>query len=275
MISNAAPSIPSRIKTRASDSNFSQSLLPPCLAEESLPFTVKVVRTPGDLEKAVHIRHTAYSRHVPEFAVSLRNPELMDVASGFTVLLAESKLDGSALGTVRIQTNDFEPLALEQSVVLPGWLRGKRLAEAARLGVIEGKEGRLVTTVLFKSFYLFCLEEGIDWMVVVGRPSMARQHERLLFENVFPGAGFIPMQHVNNIPHQISASNVADAEERWAKANHPLFDFAFRTRHPDIEIPDSTTRKEASLFGEPRKGTGNHFQFGHPRKISEAGELLA
>jgi hypothetical protein len=218
--------------------------------EEHLPFTVRLVHDSDDLDKAVQIRHSAYARHLPKFAESLKEPEREDTESGVTVLLAESKLDGSPLGSMRIQTNQFKPLALEQSIELPEWMRGRRLAEATRLGVTDGKGGRLVTTVLFKSFYLYCKQVGVEWMVIAGRAPIDRQYERMLFTDVFPGAGFIPLAHASNLPHRVMCSETATAEARWTAANNPLFDFAFRTFHPDIHV---TERRRALL---PALGQG-------------------
>ncbi len=45
------------------------------------------------------------------------------------VLLAESKLDGTPLGTARIRTNVHRPLHIEESVELPQWLQGRRLSK--------------------------------------------------------------------------------------------------------------------------------------------------
>ncbi|MEI8028408.1 MAG: hypothetical protein WCH35_01340 [Comamonadaceae bacterium] len=208
----------------------------PAMTRELLPFTVRLVRSEGDLNKAVDIRHSAYARHLPEFAQTLTAPESADAENGVVVLLAESKVDGSPLGTMRIQTNQFKPLCLEQSVKLPTWLKTLRLAEATRLGVTNAKGGRLVTTVLFKAFYLYCYQIGIEWMVITGRAPVDRMYERLLFEDVFPGLGYIPFQHVGNLPHRVMSSNVETAEDRWTAAKHPLFDFAFRTHHPDIQV---------------------------------------
>src|SRR3990167_4972824 len=97
------------------------------MTEESLPFTVRLVRNEGDLKKAVQIRHAAYARHMPAVAQTLKSPESIDTEDGVVVLLAESKLDGSPLGTARVQTNQFRPLGLERSVVLPDWLQGQTL----------------------------------------------------------------------------------------------------------------------------------------------------
>ncbi|MEW5890892.1 MAG: hypothetical protein AB1768_18065 [Pseudomonadota bacterium] len=206
------------------------------VVEERMPFTVRIVGNEEQLSKAVRIRHAAYARHVPTVAAQLTAPESLDHDPGTVVLLAESKLDGSALGTMRIQTNRYRPLALEQSVELPDWLQGKSLAEATRLGVGEGRIGRVVKTALFKAYYQYCLFAGVEWMVVTGRAPLDRQYERLLFKDVFPAQGFIPMKHVGNIPHRVLALNVESVEPSWRETKHPLFDFFFRTYHPDIDL---------------------------------------
>lgn len=213
-------------------------LAPPAqgVAEERLPFTVRLVRNADDLAKAVHIRHSAYARHVPTFADTLRFPEASDFEDGIAVLLAESKLDGSPLGTMRIQTNQFGPLSLEHSLTLPDRLQGLSLAEATRLGVTAAGVGRLVKTVLFKAFFLYCQQSGIDWMVVTGRAPVDRQYDSLLFNDVYPGLGYIPLPHVGNLPHRIMSFEVATAQARWAAANHPLQNFIFHTHHADIDL---------------------------------------
>jgi hypothetical protein len=205
------------------------------MQEERLPFTVRVVRDEEALHKAVYIRQAAYARHVPAFAEKLKVPEPFDRADGSVILLAESKLDGSPLGTMRIQTNDYNDLTLSQSVELPAWLRNQSMAEATRLGVEIGRTGRLVKTVLFKAYYLYCVQADIDWMVITARPPVDRQYEALLFQDLFPGR-LMPMRHVNDIPHRVLAFEVGTAEERWAEANHPLTRFMVETRHPDIDL---------------------------------------
>lgn len=206
------------------------------MSSERLPFTVRIVRNDIDLWKAVQIRHAAYARHVPTLALSLTAPELSDLQPGVVVLLAESKVDGSPLGTMRIQTNLHRPLPLEQSVDLPSWMHGKRMAEATRLGVTEARIGRVVKTVLFKAFYQFCERNRIEWMVVAGRAPIDRQYERLMFDEVFPGMGYVPLLHAANMPHRVMSFNVETAEARWRAAHHPLFNFVFRTEHEDVDV---------------------------------------
>jgi len=206
------------------------------MKEESLPFTIRAVSNASDLEKAVLIRHAAYKRHVPGFAEALKTPEKLDSEQGVVVLLAESKLDGSPIGTMRIQTNDFKPLTLEQSVTLPQWLSGPRLAEATRLGVTQERVGRMVTTALFKAFFLYCRQQRVDWMVITARAPVDRHYDRLLFKDVYPGLGYIPFKHVGNMPHRVMSFNVNAAHDLWAAAEHPLFNFVFTTYHEDINV---------------------------------------
>jgi hypothetical protein len=206
------------------------------LRVEHLPFTVRMVRTESDLLKAVSIRHAAYARHVPNLARSLKAPESLDYSSDAEVVLAESKLDGSPLGTLRIQTNRSHPLLLEESLQLPAWLQGRKLAEATRLGITDGIAGRLVKTVLFKVFYQYCLFNDLDWMVITARSPLDRQYERLMFKDVYPGLGYVPMKHVGDLPHRVLALAVHEAHPAWHAAHHPMLEFMCHTQHPDIQM---------------------------------------
>ena len=205
-------------------------------ATERLPFTVRRVSTNADLDKAVNVRQAAYARHVPEFAKSLGVAEAADYDSETVVLLAESKLDGSPLGSLRIQTNRLAALHLEESVELPLWLHTKRLAEITRLGVGEGRIGRLVKMALMKAMFQYCEQIGIEYIVATGRAPIDRQYEQLMFIDVFASKAFVPLRHVGNLPHRVMAFEMATAQARWEAARHPLLAFFKHTRHPDIDL---------------------------------------
>jgi hypothetical protein len=211
-------------------------LQPFAMREQALPFTVRVVRNEAELMKAVQIRQAAYGRHLPEFAQTLGLPEALDLRPGVAVLLAQSKLDGAPLGTMRIQTNRYQPLTLEQSLALPPALSARPLAEATRLGVTGQQVGRMVKTLLFKAYYEYCVRNGIEWLVIAGRSPIDRQYDRLMFADVYPGMGAVPLQHAGNIPHRVMSFEVGSAERRWREAAHPLYDLVFRTRHADIDL---------------------------------------
>ena len=63
-----------------------------------------------------------------------------------------------------------------------------------------------------------------------------RQYEQLLFSDVFPDQPPVPLRHVGNLPHRVMAFEIDTFEARWTAARHPLLNFFFYTRHPDIDI---------------------------------------
>jgi hypothetical protein len=203
---------------------------------ERLPFTIRVVETETDLWKAVRMRHAAYARHVPEFAQALSAPEEADYDDDAVVFLAESKLDGSVLGTARMQTNLHQALQVEHSAELPSWLQGRPLAEMSRLGVDNGRVGRVVKTALLKAGVLYCQQNGIDYALATGRAPLDRQYEQLTFVDVFPEVGYVPLRHVGNIPHRVMAFDITTIEKRWSALAHPLLAFFCHTHHPDIDV---------------------------------------
>ena len=223
---------------------------------ERLPFTIRRVQTETDMRKAVQVRHAAYARHVPDFARTLVEPEAADYADDTIVLLAESKFDGSALGSTRIRTNLQAPLDLEKSVVLPNWLQGRRLVEASRLGVGDGREGRLVKMALIKACFAYCQDNDIEYSVATARTAVDRQYEQLTFVDVFPHLGPIPLSHVGNIPHRVMAFDINTFEARWRAANHPLLGFFFHAGHPDIDIHTSSDATMAR-FPNAHRGGGS------------------
>lgn len=208
-------------------------------AVEILPFTVRVVQNEADLEKAIRVRHSAYARHLPTLAQSLREPESMDRSEGVVILLAESKLDGAPIGSARLQSNQMQKLAVEQSIDLPSWLDGQSIIEVTRLSVTDGKAGRLVKTFLMKAMYQYWVENEIDYAIATGRAPIDRQYDQLLFTDLFPEQGFIPLRHVANVPHRVMSLCVETLRQRWMDAGHPLYKLFFHTHHPDISIFDA------------------------------------
>ena len=206
------------------------------MPSERLPFTIRRVENEDSLKKAVAIRHAAYARHVPEFARTLALPEACDYEEDTVVLLAESKLDGTPLGTARIRTNIHHPLHIEESVVLPQWLQGRSLGEVERLGVGEGRIGHMVKVALVKAFFEYFEKTGIEYAVIAGRAPVDRHYEQLMFTDVFGDNEMVPLRHAGNMPHRVMAFEIASGEARWTAAKHPLLKFFRHTHHPDIDV---------------------------------------
>ncbi len=227
---------------------------------ERLPFRIRVVRDESDLAKAVGLRKSAYGRHIPELGVRM-GVEDCDRSMGTTVLLAEAKFDRAPLGTIRVQTNDCAPLAVEHSVALPDWCRSGRLAEATRLSVANGGAGRMVKMMLFKALFLLCEQQDINWLIITARSPIDREYEAMQFTDIFADRQFIPMGHVGGLPHRVMAGQVSVARQRWKEAGHPLYRFVFETDHPDIDLSDtrcSTLGLDTVRFDEHalRAGSG-------------------
>lgn len=202
---------------------------------ENFPFTVSLADTEERLHKAVDIRAEAYGRHMPELAARFREVEALDREEGVTVLVAESKLDGSSLGSIRIQTNQHRPLLIEQATTLPfpkGWL----LAESTRLAVCQQGIGRMVKLALVRATYQYCIQAGIDCLVIGARQPLDRQYRGLLFQDLHPGCEPIPLPYANNIPHHVLYWHIASVADNFKAANHPMYQFMTEPDHPDIDL---------------------------------------
>lgn len=220
----------------------------PEMVIERLPFTVRVVRSEEDLRKAVGIRHSAYARHMPEFAESLRVAEEDDVQDDTVVLLAESKLDGSVLGSVRIQSNRRRPLNLEHSISLPVWLKERPLAQVRRLAIVQGSSGRLVKMILVKACFRYCECNDIEWALLGARQSLKRSYEQLMFSDILDGETYLPPPQSNNVPAYVMAFEIETGKARWTAANHPLLNFFCYTHHPDIDVDTTVANVHGIRF---------------------------
>lgn len=204
--------------------------------EENFPFRVVHALDVEDLSLVTQLRQKSYGRHLPEFGKYLATPEEDDFDPENIVLLITAKSNDMPLATMRIHTNkNKKPLPLEHTIALPDSLRKSTLAEAVRFSVINGAEGRLPRDALFKAFYLTCSMLKIEWMVICARSPLQKLYYGLMFEDIFPDNEPIPFPHIGNIPHRVLKARVIDFEENGRAINHPLYNFVFRTRHPEFE----------------------------------------
>jgi len=214
----------------------------------SLPFTVRIVRTEEHLSKAVDIRARSYARHFPEDGERFKTPEDEDRAPFSLVLLAESKADGEALGTLRIETNLKTPLPIEGLLPAQSQYTGSPIAFVTRLGVKSFPDASLVKLTLFKALHRYCLASQINWIVLCARPPMDRQYLRLGFHDIYDEHMLVPIRWSGNIPMRLMALQVITAEREWLRTGHPLYKFMVLDYCPDIEVFSSVT----GVWGRPR-----------------------
>jgi len=217
----------------------------------ALPFRVRVVRNNEQLAKAISLRAAAYSRHVPELGSIFDKPEPIDRSKRTIIFLAESKEDGSPVGTLRLQTNLQGRLSIEDSVMLPERFQGRPLAGVTRLAVKEGGSGKQVRLVLFKTLFRFCFATQIEWILIGARPPLDSQYRMIGFQDVFSDKRMIPFISANNLPHRVLAFDVLGAERKWFETNHRLYQFMAYDFHPDIEVFSSVS----GMWSRPRRSS--------------------
>ncbi|MCX7230855.1 MAG: hypothetical protein NTW15_17975 [Burkholderiales bacterium] len=218
-----------------------------------LSFRVRIVRTEEHLTKAVQIRASSYGRHHPEVAELLQSPEDADRAAFALILLAESKVDGSALGTMRIETNTHGPLPIEGLLPSDSPYAAQTMAFVTRLAVRAGADATLVKLAIFKALHRYCLACQIDWIIVTARPPMDRQYLRLGFVDVYDSDTLLPISWSENIPMRLMALETISCEREWRRIGHPLYAFMFNDYTPDIEIFNSVS----GVWARPRNRIAN------------------
>ncbi len=201
----------------------------------SLPFTVTLATTESDIARAVAVRSSAYLRHRAPAADKLRVAEADDCRTDVILLFACSKLDGGVLGTIRIHPNFEHPMKFEDSVRLPSRFDGKRCVEFMRLGVVNGLDGRLVTSALAKASYEICVANAIDYIFVASRPPVDAVYRGYRFDDLLGGEK-VDLSYAPGAKHSILCLPVKDAEARWSKADGAVHRFFMRTEHPDISV---------------------------------------
>jgi hypothetical protein len=205
-------------------------------AYEILPFSVKIVRTEEQLKRACELRAAAYSHHLPELGKKLLDPEPLDRDICTLVFVAEDKVTGMVVGTVRLQINLHQPLQLEESVKLPPQLTRLRLTEISRLSVSPGYEDNRVKLALVKACYLYCLAMQVRVMVITSRFPIFRWHLMLGFSDIFEDRRMVRCKHIGDIPHRILYLDVYATERNWKQRRHKHYNFIYYTFHPDIEV---------------------------------------
>jgi hypothetical protein len=199
----------------------------------ALPFVVRPIASEAELRAVIALRASAYRRTAPQLGELLAHPEPDDRQDGNVVLAAFDKASGGVLATLRIHTSSTRGLPLEASVALPAALAGRPRAEVTRLARRPDAQP-IVKLALFKAFYRFCVRQQLELMFAAGREPLYRQYQALLFDEVFPGAGLVPLRHAGGLPHKVLFLDLASAEARWRRVGHPLLSWIVELEHPDI-----------------------------------------
>jgi hypothetical protein len=106
-----------------------------------------------------------------------------------------------------------------------------------------------VKGALIKAMYRYCLAKQVEWALIGARAPLDAEYIELGFQDVFADQLPRPLRSARGLPHRILAAEVVSAERRAFLANHPLYNFMFRSFHPDIEVFSSVS----NMWSQPRK----------------------
>ena len=211
----------------------------PAETRHHLPVAIRVAATAADLRQVVAVRAEASGSPTP---AATNAPETWDQRPNATLLLAESR-DAQALGSLRVLASERGRLMVEERVELPPALKGRSLAEASRLVVKPGRNATLVRLMLWKAFHRYCLAAQVDTMLIAVREPAARQYEWLGFRDALP-VRFSPDGR-GAATHRLMMLGVFEAHERSLRDDHPLHDFFFVERHPEIDLLAAVESRDA------------------------------
>lgn len=205
----------------------------PAETSHHLPVTIRVASTDADLRKVLAVRAAAAGKPSTSSATG---PETWDQRPNATLLIAESRIDGDALGSLRILASERGRLMVEDRVALPQSLRAVSVAEASCLAVKAGRNATLVRLMLWKAFHRYCLAAQVDTMLIAVRESALRQYEWLGFHDPQPAPVRFSPDGTGPATHRLLTLGVFEAHERSLQGGHPLHDFFFVERHPEIDL---------------------------------------
>ena len=200
------------------------------------PYRVRIVRTREQLQLAVDVRYKAYTEKLQALASKVRQPGSLDFTHEPIVLLAENTLIDQPVGTLRINTGpNF--LATLKDINLPETIVGERVAFVSRMAVTGTvHERHLVRLLMQKAVFQLCIAKQLSRILLLAVEPRERLFYRCGFSDVFPDGNARFPAFLDGFPVKALYADTYSMERVWREQKHPLYDFLFRTFHPEIEV---------------------------------------
>ncbi len=211
----------------------------------SLPFKVLVATSEQDLIDLVCLRSQTYSRHSAPGAERLRSFEEQDRGADAVLLLARSKLDGTVVGSVRVQTRVSMPLMVEGAMRLPHEVASANPVELMRGSIRNGTAGRMVSASLAKASFLLCRQFNFSHVIVTCREPVNLMYRAYQFDELLSGE-MIDLPYSPGAKHKVLCLSMSEAPDRWRSRNRQLFEFMLNTHHPDIQVDHAHVKRQLS-----------------------------
>ena len=202
----------------------------------STPYSIRIVRTSAQLQAAVEVRYQAYSEKLQALASKVSQPGPLDFAHEPIVLLAENRLTGEAIGTMRLNTGP-SILDMLDDINLPDNIMGERVAFVSRMAVVGTvAERQLVRNLMQKAVFQLCIAKQLNRILLLAVEPRERLFYRCGFSDVFEDGKARYPAFLDKFPVKALYADTYAMERHWKEQKHPLYDFLFRTFHPEIEV---------------------------------------
>jgi hypothetical protein len=197
---------------------------------------VRIVRTAAQLQRVVAVRMEAYSSRLPELAEQVSAPEDLDYSHGAIVLLAEDCNTGRAYGTLRLNTGR-DMLAMMDDIQLPREIVEGEVAYISRMAAVgNAKQKSAVRRLIEKAMFQLCAAKQLRTVLILAVVPRERLFYHWGFSDVFPDEMPRHPQFLNKIAVRALQCETYTIERTWREKKHPLYDYFFRTFHPEIEV---------------------------------------
>lgn len=208
-----------------------------------LPFKIAIAASEQDLTDLIRLRSETYTRHNAPGADRLRTKEEQDGCADAVLLLARSKLDGTAVGSVRVQTRVRRSLMVEEAVRLPDEVASATPIELMRGSIKNGTAGRMVSASLAKATFLVCRQFGFSHVIVTCREPVDLMYRAYQFDELLSGE-MVDLPYSPGAKHKVLCLPMSEATDRWRARNRPLFQFMLETSHPDIQVDHAHIQRQ-------------------------------
>lgn len=214
---------------------------------QELPFTLRLARTEDDVERVARQRAQAYGKHQPDLVerLSLSLPESEDLRDDAVILMAESRQDGSVVGSLRLTTNINTPLRFEKEFSLDARFQNRPMLEAGRMTAAGGVAGRMVVPALIKVTFEICYRTGIDYLLLIARSPIDRMYKAMQFQDMFGRKVVTSAQP--GVPVTLFFMDILQVDTRFQAHNVAVYPFMAETEHPDIDIDHQTVFKRFNV----------------------------
>lgn len=220
----------------------------------SLPFVVRLASSERDLLDVVSLRSKTYSRHNAPAARLVRSLEEEDLRGDGLILVARSKIDGTAIGSVRVQTRVQRPLMVESAMQLPHDVASANPIELMRGSITNGLPGRTVSASFAKATFLLCRKFAFSHVIVTCREPVDLMYRAYRFDELLGGA-LIELPYSPGARHKVLCLPMNEATERWRSQNPPLFELMLNIEDPDIQVDYDQVRQQLNRLAEFRSDT--------------------